>query len=111
MERWLKSKVLSFDVRDAAVISEKTCKAANEILKVPVAVAFLFCTFIFESVTCNCSENDSNVVIPIIQSIIHAAEEALPRSAENMALAIGALCMVIFCSATFFFHNLILKQI
>ncbi|XP_022989080.1 protein RST1 isoform X1 [Cucurbita maxima] len=61
MERWLKSEVFSFDVRDTAVISEKTCKAANAILK----------------------------------SIIHAAEEALPRSAENMALAIGALCMVL----------------
>ncbi|XP_038904942.1 protein RST1 isoform X2 [Benincasa hispida] len=61
MERWLKSEVLSTDDRDTAVISEKTSKAANEILK----------------------------------SIIHAAEEALPRCAENMALAIGALCMVL----------------
>lgn len=44
-------------------------------------------------------------MIPVIQSIIHAAEEALPRSAENMALAIGALCMVIF-----YFSNLFLSQ-
>ncbi|KAE8651262.1 protein RST1 isoform X2 [Cucumis sativus] len=61
MERWLKSEVLSSDVRDTVVISEKTSKAANEILK----------------------------------RIIHVAEEALPRCAENMALAIGALCMVL----------------
>ncbi|KAL0554842.1 hypothetical protein IC582_008770 [Cucumis melo] len=61
MERWIKSEVLSSDVRDTAVISEKTSKVANEILK----------------------------------RIIHVAEEALPRCAENMALAIGALCMVL----------------
>ena len=40
MERWLKSEVFSFDVRDTAVISERTCKAANAILKVPVSLSW-----------------------------------------------------------------------
>ncbi|KAH0984880.1 hypothetical protein GBA52_012057 [Prunus armeniaca] len=32
----------------------------------------------------------------ILKSMIKAAEEAIPRSAENIALAIGALCVVVF---------------
>lgn len=50
MERWLKSEILSFDVRDTAVISEKTCKAANEILKVPLSLPSYVIPLTFMSV-------------------------------------------------------------
>jgi hypothetical protein len=51
-----------------------------------------------------------------MQSLIQMAEEAIPRSSENIALAIGALCLVrILYDSVFFsrFHNFgqLLKEI
>lgn len=65
MERWLKSEILSFDVRDTAVMSDKTCKAANDILKVPIAFTspFCSCTFTFMSFMYNSSENVEIIVV------------------------------------------------
>lgn len=65
MERWLKSEVLSSDVRDTVVISEKTSKAANEILKVPVAVAL--CSILnFMSVIYSSSENVEMLILILL---------------------------------------------
>lgn len=66
MERWIKSEVLSSDVRDTAVISEKTSKVANEILKVHVAVALLCSTLNFMSVIYISSENVGILILMLL---------------------------------------------
>lgn len=40
--------------------------------------------------------------------MIKAAEEAIPRSAENIALAIGALCVVRVLCCVIFYVNFII---
>lgn len=42
-----------------------------------------------------------------MQSMMRIAEESIPRSAENIALALGALCAV----RTFFFSEIILDML
>lgn len=66
MERWLNSEVLSTDVRDTVVISGKTSKAANEILKVPIAVALLYSTLNFISVIYIISENVEILILMLL---------------------------------------------
>ncbi|KAL9292968.1 Protein RST1 [Arabidopsis thaliana] len=58
MRRWMRANILSIDATTKELSSDKTSKAANNIMK----------------------------------SLVHMAEEALPRCAENIALALGALC-------------------
>ncbi|CAN0875160.1 Protein RST1 [Linum grandiflorum] len=65
MYRWMNANVSSLDAKASPVGVDKSCKAANDILK----------------------------------SAMQLAEESLPRAAENMALAIGALCAVLPASA------------
>ncbi|XVE84015.1 hypothetical protein DITRI_Ditri16bG0134800 [Diplodiscus trichospermus] len=65
VRRWMRANILSIDAKVSVVISDKTSKAANDILK----------------------------------SMMRVAEESIPRSAENIALAIGALCAVLPPSA------------
>ncbi|KAJ4834185.1 hypothetical protein Tsubulata_018875 [Turnera subulata] len=68
MSRWMRANILSLDAKRTSVVSDKTSKAANGILK----------------------------------SLIQLAKDSIPRSAENIALAIGALCVVLPPSA----HNI-----
>jgi hypothetical protein len=42
------------------------------------------------------SDKTSKATNNIMKSLVHMAEEALPRCAENIALALGALCAVRF---------------
>ncbi|XVF58012.1 hypothetical protein PTKIN_Ptkin07bG0028200 [Pterospermum kingtungense] len=65
VRRWMRANILSIDSKVSAIVSDKTSKAANDILK----------------------------------SMMRVAEESIPRSAENIALAIGALCAVLPPSA------------
>ncbi|XP_012483835.1 protein RST1 [Gossypium raimondii] len=65
VRRWMRANILSIDAKASVVVSDKTSKAANSILK----------------------------------SMMRIAEESIPRSAENLALAIGALCAVLPPSA------------
>ncbi|XP_039008484.1 protein RST1 isoform X2 [Hibiscus syriacus] len=62
---WMRANILSIDAKASVIVSDKTSKAANGILK----------------------------------TLMQAAEESIPRSAENIALAIGALCAVLPPSA------------
>ncbi|XP_024006795.1 protein RST1 isoform X2 [Eutrema salsugineum] len=68
MRRWMKANILSIDATATELSSDKTSKAANNILK----------------------------------SLVYMAEETLPRSAENIALALGALCEALPAAA----HNI-----
>ncbi|XVF14059.1 hypothetical protein REPUB_Repub09cG0024100 [Reevesia pubescens] len=61
VRRWMRANILSIDAKVSVIVSDKTSKAANGILK----------------------------------SMMRVAEESIPRSAENIALAIGALCAVL----------------
>ncbi|CAN8266162.1 unnamed protein product [Cochlearia groenlandica] len=61
MWRWVRANILSVDATATELSSDKTFKAANNIMK----------------------------------SLLCMAEETLPRSAENIALALGALCAVL----------------
>ncbi|KAK8604219.1 hypothetical protein V6N13_099168 [Hibiscus sabdariffa] len=61
----MRASILSIDAKPSVIVSDKTSKAANGILK----------------------------------SMMQVAEESIPRSAENIALAIGALCAVLPPSA------------
>ncbi|PPR81272.1 hypothetical protein GOBAR_AA39444 [Gossypium barbadense] len=65
VRRWMRANILSIDAKASVIVSDKTSKAANSILK----------------------------------SMMRIAEESIPRSAENLALAIGALCAVLPPSA------------
>ncbi|XWS44143.1 hypothetical protein CRYUN_Cryun15aG0019200 [Craigia yunnanensis] len=65
VRRWMRANILSIDAKVSVIVSDKTSKAANDILK----------------------------------SMIRVAEESIPRSAENIALAIGALGAVLPPSA------------
>ncbi|PIA29308.1 hypothetical protein AQUCO_06100078v1 [Aquilegia coerulea] len=65
MQRWVKAVDMSLNAKVKSSASDKTSKAAADILK-------------------------------IVKKI---AEESIPRSAENIALAVGALCMVLPPSA------------
>uniref|UniRef100_A0A2P2K6W6 Protein RST1 isoform X1 n=1 Tax=Rhizophora mucronata TaxID=61149 RepID=A0A2P2K6W6_RHIMU len=65
MGRWIRANVLCLDTKASAIASDKTTKAANDILK----------------------------------TILRLAEESIPRSAENLALAVGAFCKVLPQSA------------
>ncbi|KAK8631468.1 hypothetical protein V6N13_028254 [Hibiscus sabdariffa] len=65
VRRWMRASILSIDAKASVIVSDKTSKAANAILK----------------------------------SMMQVAEESIPRSAENIALAIGALCVVLPPSA------------
>ncbi|OMO69375.1 Armadillo-type [Corchorus olitorius] len=62
VRRWMRANILSVGAKVSVIVSDKTSKAANDILK----------------------------------SMMRVAEESIPRSAENIALAIGALCAVRF---------------
>ncbi|KAH0923800.1 hypothetical protein HID58_023818 [Brassica napus] len=61
MSRWMRANILSVGAMATELSSDKTFKAANNIMK----------------------------------SLVYMAEETLPRSAENIALALGALCAVL----------------
>ncbi|XP_021298973.1 protein RST1 isoform X2 [Herrania umbratica] len=65
VRRWMRANILSIDAEVSVMVSDKTSKAANDILKIMMRVA----------------------------------EESIPRSAENIALAISALCAVLPPSA------------
>ncbi|XP_022750556.1 protein RST1 isoform X8 [Durio zibethinus] len=65
VRRWMRANILSIDAKVLVIVSDKTSKAASDILK----------------------------------SMMRVAEESIPRSAENIALAIGALCAVLPPSA------------
>ncbi|CAA7046600.1 unnamed protein product [Microthlaspi erraticum] len=68
MRRWMKANILSIDATATELSSDKSSKAANNIMK----------------------------------SLVYMAEESLPRSAENIALALGALCAALPAAA----HNI-----
>ncbi|KAL1203391.1 Protein RST1 [Cardamine amara subsp. amara] len=68
MRRWIRANILSIDATTKELSSDKTSKAANNIMK----------------------------------SLVHMAEETLPRCAENIALALGALCAALPAAA----HNI-----
>ncbi|KAG2261355.1 hypothetical protein Bca52824_068434 [Brassica carinata] len=68
MSRWMRANILSLGAMATELSSDKTFKAANNIMK----------------------------------SLVYMAEETLPRSAENIALALGALCAVLPAAA----HNI-----
>ncbi|EOA23150.1 hypothetical protein CARUB_v10016560mg [Capsella rubella] len=68
MRRWIRANILSIEAMAKELPSDKTSKAANNIMK----------------------------------SLVHMAEEALPRCAENIALALGALCAALPAAA----HNI-----
>ncbi|CAH8361043.1 unnamed protein product [Eruca vesicaria subsp. sativa] len=68
MSRWMRANILSIGAMATELSSDKTFKAANNIMK----------------------------------SLVYMAEETLPRSAENIALALGALCAVLPAAA----HNI-----
>ncbi|KAL0658136.1 hypothetical protein Bca4012_078721 [Brassica carinata] len=68
MSRWMRANILSIGAMATESSSDKTFKAANNIMK----------------------------------SLVYMAEETLPRSAENIALALGALCAVLPAAA----HNI-----
>ncbi|GMJ04271.1 ECERIFERUM 13, RESURRECTION1 [Hibiscus trionum] len=61
VRRWMRASILSIDAKASVIVSDKTSKAANGILK----------------------------------NMMQVAEESIPRSAENIGLAIGALCAVL----------------
>ncbi|KAK6928380.1 Focadhesin/RST, DUF3730 [Dillenia turbinata] len=65
MQRWLRGYMMCLGAEGPSSVSEKTSKAANDILK----------------------------------SMKRVVEESTPRSAENIALAIGALCLILPQSA------------
>ncbi|KAJ0254105.1 Protein RST1 [Hirschfeldia incana] len=68
MSRWMRANILSIGAMASELSSDKTFKAANNIMK----------------------------------SLVYMSEETLPRSAENIALALGALCAVLPAAA----HNI-----
>ncbi|KAL3813814.1 hypothetical protein ACJIZ3_015082 [Penstemon smallii] len=65
MQRWMRSCIMVLEAKGHSTVSDKTSKAANDILKV----------------------------------LTRLGEEAIPRSAENIALSLGAFCLVLPASA------------
>ncbi|GFZ19040.1 ARM repeat superfamily protein [Actinidia rufa] len=76
MQRWMKASVIFLDAKAPSTLLDKTSKAANGILK-----------------------NGISLTVFTLQIIRLVAEESIPRSGENVALALGAFCEVLPPSA------------
>lgn len=89
MERWLRSSILVLEAKAHLTALDKTSKAATDMLKVHCTciVLSLRRTSPF-SIICN------HLFHIISQILTRLAEAAIPRSAENIALALGAFCLV-----------------
>lgn len=84
------------DAKAPTTVLDKTSKVANDILKVHIITTFI-CFYCSSPEFPNlCVKHDLFFLLFIIQSMRRIAEESIPRSAENIALAVGALCMVNF---------------
>ena len=100
MRRWMRAYFLFHDAKAQSNVKDKTSKAASDILKVEYCVLSLWkIHFDLQSVVCIDCATLCHIwclycYILVIQSMIARADEAIPRSAENIALAIGALCVV-----------------
>ena len=95
LQRWLRACIPLLDVKASSSLMDTTSKAADDILK----VWYLFC-FCITVVLCypNVQMEVLYVIIPVVKTVMQCmmqkAEKSIPRSAENIGLAVGALCLV-----------------
>lgn len=93
MQRWMRASILSLNSKAPTTILDNTSKAANAILK----VHYLFHFILPKSFICISLEVFFlcyAFFLLNMQSMRRIAEESIPRSAENIALAMSALCLV-----------------
>lgn len=90
MQGWIRAKTLSSGNKGSSSVSDRTSKAASNILEVRFHSSFLSGSNI-SIISPECYLSIINVVVQRITTI---AENSIPRSSENIALAIGALCVV-----------------
>lgn len=99
MRRWMRSHILLLDAKLQTAVLDKAPKAAMEILKVLLYSLLVYWWFVDFGIICQ--YHRTSCLHFIMQSMIAIAERMLPRSAENIALAVGSLCLVIYFSHCF----------
>lgn len=95
MRRWMRAHILLLDAKLQTAVLDKTPKAAMEILKV------FFCTLYYGFFELIFQHHRTSCLHFVVQSMTAIAERSLPRSAENITLAVGALCSVVDFSPCF----------